>query len=1186
MLTTLRRSLFLLLAPVLAFGQGSQLPKYLVGNLPSAASQPKYTVQVIDGANDQDCITGGGSKNVLCKSTGTAWVPVSPFQSLTTIGTSGPATLNLGVLNVPDYSSLTPVAAFNMVVNPPISGQYAVIYPTSGAITQDPPHRSNIFANGSAAGGHFEWVCEGLLCSIAGQVTANFPVGAFTLPGYINPANVTAIYADVISTSGPTNANWPMSDSYSGTTITCGSQEMMVSVNMYPYSGTEVSKLTTLTGANFNSLASCNLQVGGSGPGSHGQYVDVAALRFLVFYTGTPPPLDTALHLQPPLDLNVATNTLFVNQVNWPAGYVQSVAAAFLPPASSEPGAIVPVYDGLTATDCTTGGGTFNNWCGSNGSVWAIFGSSSSPGITALTGDVTASGSGSVPATIATAAVTYAKMQHISANSKLLGSGASGAGSSPVEITLGTGLSMSGTTLNSSGGSGTPGGSNTQLQYNNSGAFGGDSGSTTDGAGNVTHKTVSTTGVAGAGGAWDATEGTAASAAAGRDVLYADSTSHCFKYSANGGSFACIPTTAGTTVSVNGSSVSTPNFNASTPAAGSNGKNVTWQVSGSSVSAEIVGDGNAAHYLDGTGSYSTPAGGSSSNVVQPVTNATDAAWGVSTSNTATQNQTAFAAIATAVNAGTTSATIFLPQGTYNVLSTGSTALGSYNVPIDFWCENQSNTILNISGSGKVIQLGPSGKVWLTDPVTWTPTTLHGCQLTGGGSASAGIYIANLQLSPTIYDNYFHNFGGASNWQVYSEGTNEVIFHDNVVIRDDGVSGKLAYVSNANCSASSCYPFLSAYDNRVVCTVSTINAGSVACGPGFTTDGYMEAYNNTLSGPVPMFRCGAGFLDGQCHIGSSNLELFGDPAIQFGTVGGSTETVQNVIVNDLQVYSSNAAYHLLGPANSGSKLANSTISLVRLRTGPSQSTMTVPMVSLNNLTGQTGIVSQNNYGWPTLHTTGSNISAWNVTNLIAGAGLSIADNNDGTVTITGGCPSGYQSYDSFVGSSTLAAHVNNCGQSWITYSASTFTGTINVASNTATGTGTGSTEGAYLAQFTPSSADYTVSGNCTPGPAGANCKIYGRANSSANTYYIAIFIGGTGVQLYKSVAGTLTQIGSTYSGVTSGTHLISLGMSGTTITAKVDGTTQITVTDSAISAAGNAGLGLSASSSSVTLFTVQ
>jgi len=65
-------------------------------------------------------------------------------------------------------------------------------------------------------------------------------------------------------------------------------------------------------------------------------------------------------------------------------------------------------------------------------------------------GDITVSGSGTVW-TIDATAVTYSKIQNVSAASKLLGRGDSGSGS-PQEITLGTGLSMSGTTLNSSGG--------------------------------------------------------------------------------------------------------------------------------------------------------------------------------------------------------------------------------------------------------------------------------------------------------------------------------------------------------------------------------------------------------------------------------------------------------------------------------------------------------------------------------------------------------------------------------------------------------------------------------------------------------------------------------------------------------------------------------------------------------------
>jgi hypothetical protein len=85
--------------------------------------------------------------------------------------------------------------------------------------------------------------------------------------------------------------------------------------------------------------------------------------------------------------------------------------------------------------------------------------------ISALTGDVTATGPGSVAATIASnavtttkinnSAVTLAKIANAAANSKLLGSGAAGSGSAYTELTLGTGLSMSGTTLNGSSGTGT-----------------------------------------------------------------------------------------------------------------------------------------------------------------------------------------------------------------------------------------------------------------------------------------------------------------------------------------------------------------------------------------------------------------------------------------------------------------------------------------------------------------------------------------------------------------------------------------------------------------------------------------------------------------------------------------------------------------------------------------------------------
>jgi len=73
----------------------------------------------------------------------------------------------------------------------------------------------------------------------------------------------------------------------------------------------------------------------------------------------------------------------------------------------------------------------------------------------ALTGDVTAS-SNSNATTIANDAVTYAKMQNISSADRLLGRGNGGGSGDTQEISLGTNLSLSGTTLNATvGGTGT-----------------------------------------------------------------------------------------------------------------------------------------------------------------------------------------------------------------------------------------------------------------------------------------------------------------------------------------------------------------------------------------------------------------------------------------------------------------------------------------------------------------------------------------------------------------------------------------------------------------------------------------------------------------------------------------------------------------------------------------------------------
>jgi hypothetical protein len=119
---------------------------------------------------------------------------------------------------------------------------------------------------------------------------------------------------------------------------------------------------------------------------------------------------------------------------------------------------------------------------------------------------------------------------------------------------------------------------------------------------------------------------------------------------------------------------------------------------------------------------------------------------------------------------------------------------------------------------------------------------------------------------------------------------------------------------------------------------------------------------------------------------------------------------------------------------------------------------------------------------------------------------------------------------------------------------------------------------YQSTVTPATADYEVSTwidirskdtqTIQNGPAG-------RMSASADTYYYARYTEGAtpGFSLFKRVAGTATQLGSTFTNTLWDGQWVklTLSMQGSTIKMIVNATERVSVTDSAITAAGKAGV---------------
>ena len=129
--------------------------------------------------------------------------------------------------------------------------------------------------------------------------------------------------------------------------------------------------------------------------------------------------------------------------------------------------------------------------------------------------------------------------------------------------------------------------------------------------------------------------------------------------------------------------------------------------------------------------------------------------------------------------------------------------------------------------------------------------------------------------------------------------------------------------------------------------------------------------------------------------------------------------------------------------------------------------------------------------------------------------------------------------------------------------------------------------AFFASGTPPSADYSVCADVfAHSNIAINVAVAGRMDTTVNTMYVFRYNSGTSWDLRKIVTGTQTTLG------TSSNQLITLGtskraclvMSGTSISGTVEGVTEVgPITDSAITAAGKAGVRFSGTATSSTGF---
>jgi len=356
-------------APNITFPLKDQAANTIFGNFNGTSGPPFFATFTCTGL--LTCVYNSGTNTWNVDIPSVSTLSVSAASPIRVNGGVGPVSSGNALIDCPTCGG---VNAQQSIQNLP-AGQHAIIHPTGATVVSCTGAINTPIISPNFDGGILSFQQQGGIfppshCTIeftyAGALASQAP--------QVIPGNVTSVYAFATS-------SW--STVVGSAVLTSGSANLNPTVtSTQPWPLQTSNHVTTWTGATLNSALSDMTITRSATTSSLISLFNVTDIGLAVYYTGTAPGADTAVHYDPPIGYTTVNGypEIFLDP-NFDSGSKPTTIAllALLGPSQNYNGFQV-ILDGSTSTDCHIGGGTFTVACETHpdgtltGSPWAAVG--------------------------------------------------------------------------------------------------------------------------------------------------------------------------------------------------------------------------------------------------------------------------------------------------------------------------------------------------------------------------------------------------------------------------------------------------------------------------------------------------------------------------------------------------------------------------------------------------------------------------------------------------------------------------------------------------------------------------------------------------------------------------------------------------------------------------------------------